>query len=171
MKEIPLSQGKVALVDDEDFDVLAAVKWYAMRDGCTFYAGRKVRRSDRKQTTEQMHRVVLARKLGRTIADSMHVDHENSDGLDNRRGNLREVTRAQNARNCRRHLPSPSSKYLGVTWHKGKERWLARICVGGKNLSLGCCQTELAAALAREAFIAAHPELHAKSNFMEGPRP
>jgi hypothetical protein len=61
VKQIALSQGKVAIVDDEDFDALDAFKWYAYKHRNTFYAKRNVPRPNGKQTTETMHRTVLAR--------------------------------------------------------------------------------------------------------------
>ena len=164
MKQIVLTQGKVAIVDDEDFDVLSAVKWHAYLDWKTFYAMRNALRPDGKRTKETMHRVVLARKLGRAVTDGMHTDHANGDGLDNRRENLHEVTCAQNQRNCR-HAENASSRYLGVYWHKRDKKWGAYIVVNRHQISLGYQDTELAAAQAREAFIVAHPELHARSNF------
>ena len=168
MKEIPLTQGTVALVDDEDFDALAAFKWCASRSRNTFYATRGVHRPDGRWTTEQMHRVVFARKLGRALTDGVNPDHENRNGLDNRRENLREATVAQNRRNCRRHSANPASQYLGVTWRKYEKKWQAQIGIARECIYLGCYATELAAAQAREAFITAHPELRARSNFTHG---
>jgi hypothetical protein len=165
MKEIQLSQGKVALVDDEDFEAIAAHKWSAHRQRNTFYAHRSVRRHGGGWTQETMHRVILARKLGRPIADAMLTDHGNGDGLDNRRKNLDEVTTAQNLRNCSRRVKNPSSQYLGITLDRAKRKWRAQIMVAGKQHYLGIHATELAAAQARETFINTHPELNARSNF------
>ena len=171
MKEIPLTQGKVALIVDEDFEALAKHKWFAKRDRHTFYAARKISQPDGKQTMEHMHRVVLARKLGRPIARGMKTDHENGNGLDNQSDNLREATSAQNHRNLYWRKVNPASRYLGLTWRKARETWRARIQVSGKSICLGYHLTELRAALAREAYITAHPELYAKSNFAECPQP
>ena len=165
MKEIPLTQGKVARVDDEDFEAVSSVKWYARRHHRTFYAIRNMLRPDGKWVHEHLHQVVLARKLGRPIAKGMEADHKNGDGLDNQRGNLFEATGGQNQRNCRRHSKNPSSRYLGVCLRKLTGKWFARINVDGKSVYLGYHATELEAALAREAYITAHPELNARSNF------
>ena len=172
MKEIHLTQSKVAIVDDEDYETIAAFGWHvARRHSGIYYAIRNVCRRDGGRTTEQMHRVVLMRKLGRLIVGGMQCDHINGNGLDNRRENLREVTFAQNQRNCRRRSANPSSQYLGVSWHGRVKKWVVRISIGVKRLSLGYHDTELAAAHARERYLAAHPELHARSNFPNGTAP
>lgn len=59
MKEIPLTQGKVALVDDDDFEWLSQFKWYAVKFGRTFYAVRQAPRVNGKQRKIWMHREVL----------------------------------------------------------------------------------------------------------------
>ena len=170
MKEIPLTQGKVAIVDDEDYETLAAHKWYAQRLGFTFYAARNVCTTSGERTIERMHRVVLSRKLGRALLRREEVDHEKGNGLDNRREKLRLATKAQNGRNCRRRVANPSSQYLGVYLDKCTGRWRVRIEVNGKNVHLGRYADETEAALVRERFIEAHPELMAKSNFNQSER-
>jgi hypothetical protein len=112
-----------------------------------------------------MHRLVLERKTNRSIVKGIDTDHINGDGLDNRRENLREVARGQNNRNCRKHSQVPTSRYLGVSRKKDRGRWIARVKVNGKDVFLGNHVTEIEAACAREAYIKAHPELMAKSNF------
>lgn len=165
MKEIQLTQGKVALVDDVDFEALSSVKWCAHRNGRTFYAQRGIRRPGGGLIGEHMHRLVLSWKLDHGLAKGEHVDHINGDGLDNRRENLRVATSAQNNRNCRRHVKNPSSRFLGVDRIKANGRWRARIQVPGKHLYIGYYATELEAAKAREAYITDHPELYARRNF------
>lgn len=167
MKEIPLTQGKVALVDDVDYEALAAFKWYAYRQDCTFYAKRMVVLPDGRRSAERLHRVVLSRKLGRPLARNEMPDHEHGDGLDNRREELRLATKAQNGRNCNRHSSSPSSRFLGVCRHSDLGGWRVRIQINGKMLHLGGYATELEAALAREYYVVAHPELMARSNFTQ----
>jgi hypothetical protein len=162
LKEIQLTQGKVTLVDDEDFEFLNAFKWCAHRAHRTFYAERGVRRADGRWAAEQMHRIVLARKLGRDIVSGMQCDHENGNGLDNRRENLQELT---NRGNTEKKLVTKTSCYLGVSWHKPAKKWSAKISVNHKKLYLGIHTSELEAALAREAFIDARPELMARTNF------
>jgi hypothetical protein len=165
MKEIPLTQGKASIVDDEDSEIVERHKWFALRGGHTFYGARGVRRQDGVWTTESMHRVILARKIGRPLVKGEMCDHVSGDGLDNRRENLRLATNAQNHRNLHRRRSHTSSKYLGVTWCKRDENWEAQIMINQKNINLGRYPTELTAAMAREVYIDAHPELQARSNF------
>src|ERR1035441_10438605 len=143
MREIKLTQGKVTLVDDEDYDLLCLFNWYAQRDNKTFYAVRRLPRVNGKQKTEYMHRIVLARKLGREIAPGMMPDHEDGNGLNNQRENLEEKSRRGNGEN--KHI-AKTSQYLGVSWCKSNKKWRAQIRVNGKVVHLGYYETELAAA-------------------------
>lgn len=98
MKEISLTQGKVAIVDDEDFEYLNRWKWHARKNGQTWYALRSKSwriQGKRYGITIPMHRVIMGAPEGRVI------DHLNRDGLDNRRSNLRVTTFEENARNRR----------------------------------------------------------------------
>jgi len=125
MKEIELTQGKVALVDDGIFEELSKYKWYARWDGWHWYAMRK----GAKQHTLSMARVVMGAKPGEM------VDHRDNEAtLDNRRSNLRICTGAQNQAN-RTKQDGCSSKYKGVCWNRGK--WQVRIWVHGRCISLG----------------------------------
>lgn len=80
MKEIPLTQGKVALVDDEDFDRLSQYKWYAQKDRNTFYAHRRERKT---RKIIRMHREIF------DLNDAEIVDHKDRNGLNNTKENLR----------------------------------------------------------------------------------
>ena len=147
--------------------MLRAHKWYAYRNRRTFYAQRHVYLSDGRRTANDMHRLVLARKLGRPIADGKECDHDDGNGLNNQRSNLFEATSAQNKRNLHRRKVNSSSQYLGVCWDKCREKWQASIKVNRKCIYFSRHATELEAAQAREAYITAHPELMARSNFTE----
>ena len=166
MKEIPLTQGKVALVDDEDFEAVSAFKWGASRHGSTFYAQRNIPRPGGGWTSERLHRYVLTRVLGCAIPNGKHCDHKNGDGLDNRRENLRVVEAAENGRNRRGpNCNNRSSRFTGVTLEKRSGKWVAQIQVNRKHIHIGRRATKLAAAQVREAYIDAHPELCARTNF------
>lgn len=157
MKQIPLTQGLVALVDEEDYDrVMAAGKWYARRGGSTFYAQRRAPQGgDRKI---RLHSFLTGWPL---------VDHINLDGLDNRRANLRQASHAENMWN-RRRLSNNTSGFKGVRWHKVHGKWEARIRTDGRRRHLGSWSTAEEAA---HAYDAAARELHgefARLNFPEG---
>jgi hypothetical protein len=162
MKEIQLTQGQVTLVDDEDWEFLHLAKWYAKRHGRTFYAVRNTPHPGGGQRQEMMHRLVLAWKLGRDIADGMTPDHDDGDGLNNTRDNLFEVTQRGQCEN--KHV-TKTSQFVGVSWDKINKKWVAKIWVDGKSFYLGRYEIELEAARAREEYIRAHPDLGAGSNF------
>lgn len=128
MREIPLSQGRVALVDDEDYGELSKYKWSLSCQGNSEYAVRIV---DGKMTS--MHRTVLRPPAG------YQTDHVNGNGLDNRRCNLRPCTKKQNQQNCR---VSKNNKvgYKGVcrsTDHSRVKVWRSFLVVDNKQINLG----------------------------------
>lgn len=136
MKEIKLTQGQVALVDDEDYEFLSQWKWYAIKDKTTFYAARAERK-----TTIQMHRVILG------LTDSkIEGEHKDHNGCNNQRDNLRIATRSQNCAN-RPSFKNSSSKYLGVSWHKKNKKWVAYIRKDGLRKYIGSFNKEEDAAL------------------------
>ena len=137
MREISLTQGKFALVDDEDFAYLNQWKWSTHSNG---YA---IRSENRKMV--YMHRLIV------NALDGMDIDHINGDGLDNRRSNLRICSHMQNMRNMKSHKDG-SSKYKGVCWHQAAKKWVVSIYVDvngkGKNIHLGLYKKEIDAAIA-----------------------
>lgn len=140
MREIKLTQGKVALIDDDDYERISQFKWCASRDSKTFYACRAIKRGD-KWTTVPMHRIILDAPIG------MEVDHIDHNGLNNQKSNLRIVTRGQNQFN---KTPCGKSKYLGVSLYtvKGRTYIKAYITHNRKRMELGHFYTEEAAAAA-----------------------
>lgn len=140
-KVIPLTQGKYATVDDEDYKWLSKYKWHANR-GKTgiWYAARKgIHKQGRPQTTIWIHREILGLRPG----DGQECDHINHDGLDNRRANIRISTTTQNQQN--RRVQPGTSKFKGVIFHRGS--WLAQINIEGNRIFLGSYDSEVAAAL------------------------
>ena len=138
MKEIQLTQGYVALVDDEDFKrCMEGPKWYALvvhrKDGsiATVYAVRNMRRADGKKRPQYLHRFIL----GVTDPD-VDVDHKDHNGLNNSRSNLRLATVLQNMHNKRMHIGSVSG-CKGVCWDTLGRKWKAQICINGKQTYLG----------------------------------
>jgi HNH endonuclease len=140
MKAIPLTQGKVALVDDADFEWLSQWKWQAVLEGHVWYAIRTDRSGDRERKVK-MHRLIMGEPEG------VEIDHQDGDGLNNQRGNLRQATHSQNHQN-RRKIRGCSSKYKGVSWHKLCKRWQAYIKLSGVRRHLGLFKSEKVAALA-----------------------
>lgn len=138
-REIPLSRGLVALVDDADFDYLIALgPWHVKEGKRIFYANRNTRRADGHRTTQTMHQLLMG---------ASGIDHANGDGLDNRRANLRPATNSENSRNRRRRTDNTSG-YKGVSLHKRIGRWQAYICADGRQTSLGYFDDPTEAALA-----------------------
>jgi hypothetical protein len=92
MKEIELTQGQVAIVDDEDFEYLSQWKWYAnFHKRCgKFYARANIGNGKKLQ----MHRVVIK------CPQSFEVDHINHNTLDNQKDNLRIATKSENQMNA-----------------------------------------------------------------------
>ncbi len=138
MKEITLTQGKVAIVDDEDFPELSKHKWYAINAGSRFYAGRTIYQNGSKKNI-LMHRVILAA--------NQDVDHKDGDGLNNTKENLRECSTSQNIANQRVRLGPKSSLFKGVHFSKKGRTWLASIKINGKRTWLGSYRTEVEAAI------------------------
>lgn len=128
MREIELSQGLVALVDDEDYLWLSQWKWTASRSTNTWYVLRKTPRPERKVI--YIHRQIME------APDGLEVDHRNENGLDNQRSNLRLATHSQNKQN-RGPQKNNTSGHKGVTWDKQNQRWRAQIKIGSKVRYLG----------------------------------
>lgn len=132
MREIPLTKGKVALVDAEDYERVSQFKWCAFKRYNTWYSHRRARVAEVKAgsaTVVPLHRFILNAPKGSL------VDHRNGDGLDCRRSNIRLATIAQNAQNQPRRHKMNKSGYRGVSLHQGK--WHAVIRANGKSKWLG----------------------------------
>lgn len=130
MKLMPLTQGKFAMVDDEDFDYLSQWKWgiskgYATRKSYLGFIDGK-----HKRGFFSMHRVINKTLVG------MDTDHINGDRLDNRKENLRSATRTENIFNRPKHKNSRSG-YKGVNWRKDLKKWRAEIQFNGIRKTIG----------------------------------
>lgn len=129
---IQLDKGKVAVVDAADAEALSGSTWFAVERGKTFYAARSP-----LGKMEYMHRVIIG------ASDAQRVDHENRDGLDNRRANIRLSSASENGANAELRSDNTSG-YKGVSANGNK--WTARITVEGEKIYLGSFDTAEAAA-------------------------
>jgi hypothetical protein len=134
VREIPLTQGKVALIDDEDFARVNAFKWYTLAlrktDGsCRYYAWRSVRQPDGKRVWIYLHRFLM------NAPADLVVDHVNGNGLDCTRTNMRLATHAQNVQNMRPHKHGVSG-FKGI-WRRKSGRWQAEIRAEDRRIRLG----------------------------------
>ena len=151
-RSIPLTQGYVAWVDNDDLERLRWFKWYAQPSsvGNRIYAFRAERRphptKERYYKHISMHRDILG------LAESSYpfVDHWDWDGLNNLRSNLRIATRDQNAANCRRKLGA--NPFRGVQ-DDGNGIWTADACCGSQEYHCGQWSSAKAAAIARDAAV------------------
>ncbi|MGV7119611.1 HNH endonuclease [Sphingopyxis sp. 550A] len=151
MKLIPLTKGKFAVVDDDDYDAISSSKWNASPTHLgTFYAARSEKQENGKYSTVLMHRIINRTPKG------MQTDHINGDTLDNRKKNLRSVTPRQNAQNSAPNRRREYSAHKGVTWHKRDRRWVAKIVVDSRPIHLGYFTDELEAAAAYASAAARH---------------
>jgi len=152
--EIPLSRGYVTRIDAADMAVAAGRSWYA--DVCP------------------RRRVVYARAWmdGGSIylhnllcPDWEWVDHEDGDGLNNCRANLRDGTGFRNSAN-RVLASNNTSGYKGVDWNKRKGKWRAIIMVNKKSIFLGYFSNLEEAAEAYDQAAVRHFGEYAKTNAM-----
>lgn len=133
MATIPLGTRLAAVVDDADADRLGMHSWNAQRlPSGLIYA----RRTDGADRTVYMHRAVIGAPPGSL------VDHIDSDGLNNRRANLRLVTSVQNVWHTRRDGP------VGIYWMPKVGLWRSRIIVSGEEIDIGRFETPEEAAFA-----------------------
>ena len=132
MKEIILTQGKFALVDDDDFEKLSRLKWWAHKQPNSFYAGRMVTLENGKRTTLMMHHAIIGK-----APSGMEVDHIDGNGLNNQKGNLRFVTRRQNMQNAINHRTKRTSKYPGTSFDSRRGKWKAYIKIDGIHKDIG----------------------------------
>lgn len=116
-------------VDDDDFDTLSQVRWFADRKANHTYAARYNCQVKPKKWV-MMHRLLIQ------APDDMQVDHIDGNGLNNKRANLRLVTMAENAQNARLRKDNKCG-FRGVHYDTHIRWWRARIGYGGKFFHLG----------------------------------
>lgn len=135
MKEILLTRGFVALVDDEDYEELSfGGKWSTTKGG---YAQRHCRYKNGNASKELMHRIIMNLKVG----CGLDVDHINGIKTDNRKINLRICTRGQNLKNQKIRKDNKSG-YKGVSWNDRRKRWDAAASENGSTVKIGSFSTK-----------------------------
>jgi len=157
MKEIKLTQGKITLVDDADFEWLNQWKWLAFKGLNTFYAARKPYKATKL--------LFIHRELLCLTDPKIYTDHIDLNGLNNQRNNLRKATASQNCSN-RIATKNSYSKYLGVTFKKQTGRWCAGIEKFGKSIHLGYFDKEEDAAEAYNLAAVIHHGEFARLNII-----
>ena len=129
-KLIPLTKGKAARVDNDDYTWLSQWKWHASRSEHGLWYAERVDYPDGRRQKIKMHRLIT------NALPSQSVDHIDRDGLNNTRSNLRIATHSQNNAN-RGMSKNNTSGYRGVSWHKYDRKWIARVQFQGRDIHLG----------------------------------
>lgn len=155
MKKLKLTQGKYALVDNDDYPLLSRHKWFAhkTRGGLIYVESTSFARGH----IAYLHKVVLGQ-------GKKEIDHLNRNPLDNRKSNLRFVTRSENLINRGRFINRrKSNKYAGIydRWtHKRfdrvkhiKCRYMAQVHRENLKKNIGYYPTQLKAKIARDEYI------------------
>jgi len=163
MKIIPLTKGYSTMVDDDQYERLSQYKWHVQfcknRKGeiSIIYAVSTRYDENRKLQTVYMHRDIMG-----ITEKSIKVDHEDHNGLNNCRENLRVCEHRDNMRN-RRVPTSNTSGFKGVTWYPKDSRWYAQIHCMGKHHHLGSFPgTEEGKLMAAKAYEEAAKIFHAE---------
>lgn len=139
MAELALTKGRVAIIDDEDFNFLSNFNWYFLSNG---YAASSSKINSKNFSL--MHRVIMDHH-GVNLKNSF-VDHINRNGLDNRKINLRKADDSQNQGNqiINKHN---HSGFKGIYLDKARNKYAVQICVNRKKIFLGRFKDKISAAL------------------------
>ncbi len=147
-----LNKGEATLIDPSDAEWLSKFTWHITDKGYARYTA--------PNGGVFMHKLILNTPKG------MVSDHINGDRLDNRRCNLRIVTKHQNSQNRAANKPI-SSKYKGVGWKIDNNKWQARIRINLKQYHIGLYDSEDEAAEAYNAAALRHHGDHSRLNIIE----
>jgi hypothetical protein len=161
MKYIELSRGKVAIVDDDCFELVSKYTWHCthIRGKDIYYAKTNIRAGDRQKQL-WMHRIITGCPFNK------EVDHIDGNGLNNQKSNLRLATHQQNMFNQRKRSGG-SSQYKGVSWCKRSNRWLSQIMINKKTKFLGYFSDEISAAVAYDTAAIMYFGEFANKNFSD----
>jgi hypothetical protein len=147
---VPLTMGYFAVISAVDVPEVGRFNWHAKPSGGTVYA-RRTTRDDSAKEERWLHRFIGA-QCGLTLTG--RIDHENRNGLDCRRSNLRDATASQNCQNSV-GMGNPNRLGVrGVVWDERRQKYRAYAKVDGKQEHLGRYDTleeaEDAAKMGRE---------------------
>lgn len=152
MKKIPLTQGKFAIVDDEDFHYLSRFKWRiwngsSKQPNNTIYAARSLmfKSPDGVQIGRKKDRWIYMHEEIVPTKQNLLTHHKNGDTLDNRKENLIYISRT-GADHRLKKKPNCSSNYKGVWFNKRGKTWGAQIDCNHIKYYLGTFHTEKEAA-------------------------
>lgn len=148
IKQISLTQSKVALIDDEDFIELSNYKWCTCCFDGKWYALRYSK--DGYKWPENHGKIVLMHKQIMRAEKGQQLDHKDGNGLNNQKSNLRFSTQQQNTFN-RKVTGRGTSKFKGVCWNRRAKKWHALIGYNHKRYHLGYFKSEIEAAKAYDA--------------------
>lgn len=143
---VPLTKGYEAVIDAADAATVGQHNWCAEVRGNAVYAVR----SSSGESIIRMHRWLMGTPTG------LVSDHIDTDGLNNRRANLRVATHSQNLKNQRTNSHNASG-LKGAFYRPRAKRWQSHIRVDGKTHYLGCFKTPEAA---HQAYCEASARFH-----------
>lgn len=147
---VTLTQGKVAVIDAADVDIVDGRNWTAERGASGIWYAK-----NGMIKPHGMHNLITGKK---------GIDHHDRDGLNNRRNNLRDATSEQNARNRSRGSANKSG-YKGVSFRADRGTWAAMIRVRDRLIKLGTYRDKVKAAMAYDAAAIEHFGIFACTNF------
>lgn len=149
---VTLTKGLVAIIDADDAERVGTRNWYGCKNKLKFYAESTKLKGEAGVKTIRLHHFITGLPAGQQI------DHENCDGLDNRKANLRAASHGQNCQN-RPKQSNNSSGFKGVSWSSSKNGWKAQIRADRRRHDLGIYATKEAAAAAyHRAAVSLHGE-------------
>lgn len=122
---IPLTKGYYAIVDEADAERVRMHSWHAVEKDRVVYAQSRI-----YGDLVFLHNFLVEVPAGQLI------DHENSDGLDCRRSNMRFASNSGNSQNTRMRADNRSG-YRGVHWSEGEGSWIASISANRTRRTLG----------------------------------
>jgi hypothetical protein len=133
------------LIDTADWPLVEPYSWYAEKAKKTFYANTNTGswKNGKRGKRQRLHALLFP--------EAQQVDHQDHNGLNCCRGNLRPSTHQQNNWNRTKNQKPTSCKYLGVSWDKTRQKFQAGIKINGKRIALGRFDSAEEAARVRDA--------------------